>query len=286
MPRAHVFLVIGIVTIMDAIIIILLMFAGAYGAASLPFWLPVDDSTNNLLQGLSGGLMLSSVLAVVIPEGFALWFGHDHDGHRDGHDHQGDLGDELSFAYTGLALVVGYLVMVAFDRLNKNRGGACCGQEDGTGSSKAPESAIAGLIIHCVADGIAMGSAFSSGSTSTTLILGAAMVLHKAPMAFGLSSFLISCKWSWQRSQETIVWFSSAAPLSTMGTYVLLSLFRGVLGEKGVALAMLFSGGTFLHAATAHILPSVLSRPVSRGDAVAMVIGSVMPILMSMGHHH
>lgn len=254
MPRAHVFLVIGIVTIMDAIIIILLMFAGAYGAASLPFWLPVDDSTNNLLQGLSGGLMLSSVLAVVIPEGFALWFGHDHDGHRDGHDHQGDLGDELSFAYTGLALVVGYLVMVAFDRLNKNRGGACCGQEDGTGSSKAPESAIAGLIIHCVADGIAMGSAFSSGSTSTTLILGAAMVLHKAPMAFGLSSFLISCKWSWQRSQETIVWFSSAAPLSTMLTYVLLSLFRG--GARG-------EGGGISNAIQWRDIPACRDRPHS-----------------------
>jgi len=277
--------------IMDAIIIIVLMFLGAYGAASLPFWLPVDDSTTNLLQSLSGGLMLSSVLAVVVPEGFALWFGHDHDGGHDGHAQHDDHEDELSFAYTGLALVVGYLVMVAFDRLNKHRGGACCGQEEGhssTGSngSKSPESAIAGLIIHCLADGIAMGSAFVSGSTSTTLILGAAMVLHKAPMAFGLSSFLISCKWSWQRSQETIVWFSCAAPLSTMATYVLLSMFKGALGEKGVALAMLFSGGTFLHAATSHILPSVLSRSMSRGDAVAMVVGSVMPILMSIGHHH
>ena len=71
-----------------------------------------------------------------------------------------------------------------------------------------------------------------------------------------------------------------------MVTYILLSMFRGAVGEKGVALAMLFSGGTFLHAATSHILPSVLARPMSRGDAVAMGIGSFMPILMSIGHHH
>ena len=37
---------------MDAIIIIILMFLGAYGAANVPFWLPVDDSKSNLLQGL------------------------------------------------------------------------------------------------------------------------------------------------------------------------------------------------------------------------------------------
>lgn len=232
--------------------------------------------------------MLSSVLAVVIPEGFGLWFGHDHHGHE---ALQGAHDDELSLAYTGLAMVVGYLVMVAFDRLNRHKGGACCGHDEdhsttSNSGSKSPESAIAGLIVHCVADGIAMGSAFVSGSTSTTLILGAAMVLHKAPMAFGLSSYLISCKWTWQRSQETIVWFSAAAPLSTMATYILLSMFRGALGEKGVALAMLFSGGTFLFAATQHILPGVLSRRLSRDDWIALSIGSVLPIVMSLGHHH
>ena len=293
---------------MDAIIIIALMFFGAYGAACLPFFFSVDESSSkaNLLSALSGGLMLSSVLAVVIPEGFALWFGHDHGDHDHDHDHDAHethdhAGDELPFAYTGLALVVGYLVMVAFDRLNMKAGHDCCGGHNGhnghdehaskeasskEGASKSPESAIAGLLVHCVADGIAMGSAFVSGNTATTLILGFAMVAHKAPMAFGLSSFLMSCKWSWQRSQETIVWFSAAAPLSTMATYVVLSMFRGALGDKGVALAMLFSGGTFLHASTSHILPGVLSRRLQRNDAVALGVGSVLPILMSLGHHH
>ena len=302
---------------MDSLIIIGLMFAGAYGAACLPFFFPIDESSKTTLKlsVLSGGLMLSSVLAVVIPEGFALWFGHDHgDGHGDDHgDDHGDVqGDghehhehhELSFAYTGLALVVGYLVMVAFDQFNAKTGHDCCSGHTHahslgsnnehaskevpkeTTSSKSPDSAIAGLLVHCVADGIAMGSAFVSGNTSTTLILGAAMVLHKAPMAFGLSSYLISCKWTWQRSQETIVWFSSAAPLSTMATYIVLSMFRGALGEKGVALAMLFSGGTFLHAATSHILPGVLSRRLQREDAVILGIGSILPILMSLGHNH
>lgn len=72
---------------------------------------------------------------------------------------------------------------------------------------------------------------------------------------------------------------------------------------KTTGIAMLFSAGTFLYVATVHVLPEVTSthkkqtnaddtvvihehrgfRPV---DLVAIVTGSVLPVLLSLGHEH
>ena len=53
-----------------------------------------------------------------------------------------------------------------------------------------------------MADGLAMGVAALSGNARLSALIGAAMVLHKAPMGFGLGTYLMSCKWPWQRAQR------------------------------------------------------------------------------------
>jgi zinc transporter 9 len=150
-----------------------------------------------------------------------------------------------------------------------------------------PERAITGLLIHCCADGLAMGSAFMSGNTSLSLVLGTAMVLHKAPMAFGLSSYLMSCRWTWARAQKTLLVFSATAPVATIMTFGLLNILPFMSGEKSVALAILFSGGTFLYASTMHILPEVSSKgKMGKNETVAVAAGCLLPVLLSWGHHH
>ena len=119
------------------------------------------------------------------------------------------------------------------------------------------------------------------------------MVLHKAPMAFGLSAYLISAGWSWQRSQRTLLAFSAAAPLASVATYCLLGSLTFLTSHAAVALCIIFSGGTFLYAATMHILPEVLgsggghgSGRLSSAQLLAVTAGSLLPVALSWGHHH
>lgn len=132
-----------------------------------------------------------------------------------------------------------------------------------------------------------MGSAFVSGDASLSLMLGIAMILHKAPMAFGLSSYLISCKWNWKQAQGTLLVFSAMAPASTVVTLFLLQWIPWFAGQQAVSLAVLFSGGTFLYAATMHILPEVSSRgKMGRNEMIAIVAGAFLPVILGFGHHH
>ncbi|KAI8104254.1 hypothetical protein M9434_002814 [Picochlorum sp. BPE23] len=266
---------------MQFTITLLLMFFGAYGAAYIPFAWDVSDKQINIISSLGGGLMIGSCLAVVVPEGFASFSGH--------HDHHDSDVGEIPEGFAGIALVVGFLGMYLLDQMQADHPHGCCahrksGDEEEKVPQRRPEKAITGLLIHCIADGVAMGSAFLSGNSSVTLILGTAMVLHKAPMAFGLSSFLISSGWTWERSASTLLLFSSMAPAATVVTYIALQILPLFGGEQSIALAILFSGGTFLHAATMHILPEVtIGRNL---DLLFLSIGALAPPLLSWGHSH
>ena len=52
----------------------------------------------------------------------------------------------------------------------------------------------------------------------------------------------------------------------------------------GTGSAMLFSAGTFLYVATVHVLPEV--GKLDRRKTALMVLGSVLPLIMSLGHSH
>jgi zinc transporter 9 len=155
-------------------------------------------------------------------------------------------------------------------------------------ASKSPDRAITGLLVHCAADGLAMGSAFLSENPSLGLLVGLAMVIHKAPMAFGLSAYLQSCHWSWSKAQKTLILFSAAAPASTMVTYTILSMVPIFNSGTATSMAILFSGGTFLQAATMHILPDALTHESMSMEVLgAFTLGCFFPSFLSyIGHHH
>ena len=52
----------------------------------------------------------------------------------------------------------------------------------------------------------------------------------------------------------------------------------------GTGSAMLFSAGTFLYVATMHVLPEV--GVLDRKKLCLMVIGSILPLILSLGHSH
>ena len=69
-------------------------------------------------------------------------------------------------------------------------------------------------------------------------------------------------------------------------------------------MAMLFSAGTFLYVATVHILPELACMGTTRTtladgtvllrqtkgfsniELLIMIVGAVMPLFLSLGHHH
>lgn len=108
-----------------------------------------------------------------------------------------------------------------------------------------------GLVIHAAADGIAMGASASSSNTKLGFIIFIAIMVHKAPAAFGLTSVLLKQGLSKRAARGHLIIFSLAAPFGALGTWMLVSILGGnhMEGERGqwwTGMLLLFSAGTFL----------------------------------------
>ncbi|BGO91284.1 hypothetical protein NBRC10512_007021 [Rhodotorula toruloides] len=181
-------------------------------------------------------------------------------------------------------------------------------------------STVIGLLAHSIADGVSLGasslptSASSVGdspssSSSLQLIVFVAIMLHKAPTAFALSSILSSSPATSRAFvRRALILFSLAAPLGALATYTLLSLLSNhAAGSTSTGwwtgLALVFSGGTFLFVAT-HVVreqekkheraegePGGMSDEERIGDkarVVLVVAGMVTPAILGriVGHGH
>uniref|UniRef100_A0AAY5F3F9 Zinc transporter ZIP9 n=1 Tax=Electrophorus electricus TaxID=8005 RepID=A0AAY5F3F9_ELEEL len=152
------------------------------------------------------------------------------------------------------------------------------------------------------ADGVALGAAVASSQVSVQVIVFFAVILHKAPAAFGLVSFLMYAGLERSTVQKHLLGFSMAAPLLAVSTYFLLSTggssqYR--LSATGIG--MLVSAGTFLYVATVHVLPEIYSRGQQRTthfhhhagvglsqqgglglmESVFLVTGAGLPVLLA-----
>lgn len=91
------------------------------------------------------------------------------------------------------------------------------------------------------------------------LIVFLAIMLHKAPAAFGLVTFLMHEGVSRKQIRRNLLLFALAAPVLAIVTFFLLgNEQRAQLDSgNGTGLAMLFSAGTFLYVSTVHVLPEL-----------------------------
>ncbi|KAL6716900.1 hypothetical protein ACLMJK_004812 [Lecanora helva] len=114
-------------------------------------------------------------------------------------------------------------------------------------------STTLGLCIHSAADGIALGASSTSSSTaSLSLIIFVAIMVHKAPAAFGLTSVLLKQGLGKRGARAHLVFFSLAAPAGAVGTWLLVRALGGGGSAEPASMKwwtgvlLLFSGGTFL----------------------------------------
>ncbi len=152
-----------------------------------------------------------------------------------------------------------------------------------------------GLVVHSAADGIALGAAGATSKSDVELIVFLAIMLHKAPAAFGLVSFLLHEGLDRNKVRKHLSAFALAAPLMAIFTFIVLksassqqSLSNSSSNSTG--LCMLFSGGTFLYVSTVHVLPEVQSHNDDRqfqfGEMLSFSVGALIPLVLSIGHSH
>jgi zinc transporter 9 len=134
------------------------------------------------------------------------------------------------------------------------------GRDLSQGRSARANPITLGLVIHSLADGLALGAS-SSGSSGggsggggirdnpLMLIVFFALLIHKAPTSLALSSALLPLLPRPQIRLHIAV-FAAATPIGALLAYLLLSLFASQDGDKWGGIALAFSGGTFLYVAT------------------------------------
>ncbi|KAJ1974969.1 hypothetical protein H4R35_003366 [Dimargaris xerosporica] len=182
-------------------------------------------------------------------------------------------------------------------------------------------AATIGMLVHAAADGMALGAATATAvaeashdhdhgdeANRMSTVIFLAILLHKAPEAFGLCMRLLQERHSKRAIAQTLCLFSAAAPilaLATYGTASLVQLARSS-GDRLLqytAILLLFSAGTFLYVATIHALPEAMAdsdhrlqqpnaTPVSQfrkqrlQKLAILLVGTFLPALITFGHHH
>lgn len=195
--------------------------------------------------------------------------------------------------------------MMLVDQISTRRNAGITSQSDRN------STATIGLVVHAAADGIALGAAATTSHQDVEMIVFLAIMLHKAPAAFGLVSFLLHEGIDRNRIRKHLAIFSLSAPLLTLLT------FFGIGQEQketlnsvnATGIAMLFSAGTFLYVATVHVLPELtsintgqpaythLEQPaiiqspkgysgLKNVELLILITGALLPLLLTMGHHH
>ncbi|XP_040286491.1 zinc transporter ZIP9-like [Bufo bufo] len=296
---------------MDGLLVVFLislgMFLGCFLLGLIPLVVKLSEQKLQFVSVLGAGLLCGTALAIIIPEGIELL-----DGSSKGsavkcvnvnltaaaEEEVAEVSSVPPHFFIGVFLVTGFVLMFIVDQI----GSYCSYHDPRTGMSAGTSiTATLGLVIHAAADGVALGAAVASSQVSVQVIVFFAVILHKAPAAFGLVSFLMHAGLEKKQIQKHLLAFSIAAPLLTITTYLILSMTGGSLQHRLSATGngMLFSAGTFLYVATVHVLPEISGRghhqhqgaseyrPQGLGllESMTLVVGAFLPVLLSLGLH-
>ncbi|KAM5345487.1 hypothetical protein ACJ41O_011349 [Fusarium nematophilum] len=259
-------------------------------------------------------------------------------GHEAEHDHE----HAVPTFEIGFSLILGFLLMFLIDRLprhatdslqsapqtrhisldNLTGDSASVDEEaDGFLGSLTPTprrarslATTTGLVIHAAADGIAMGASSTTSDMKLGFIIFAAIMIHKAPAAFGLTSLLLKQGLSKRAARGHLIVFSLAAPFGAITTWLIITLLGGskVEGDHWwTGMLLLFSGGTFLyvamnamqedsgahghghahdHGLNGYAEGNAQTQRKPKGpqmrDTLATIGGMLVPLLTQFGHHH
>lgn len=244
----------------------------------------MSASQLRLISSVGIGVLVGTALTVIIPEGIeaitsATTALHAHKRREEAAPEHGNKEAEVPTFYVGLSLITGFILMFLIERLpqiashnlqpapqprqislsNLGNSGMSGDEEESEGflgsltpSPKQSRSlaTTTGLVIHAAADGIALGASVSSSDTKLGFIVFLALMIHKAPAAFGLTTLLLKQGLSKRAARGHLIVFSLSSPVGAWATYLLVHLLGGSgggpLSHWWTGMLLLFSGGTFL----------------------------------------
>jgi zinc transporter 9 len=296
------------------------MFFGCYTAGSIPLLFSLSEKALRKFTVLGAGLLVGTALIVIIPEGIeALFSGstpgqphHSHKGSEQDVIVPGTLQEQpkqndnkekeplklledgwfeanekgiLQFLL-GFSLVLGFVFMLVIDQLSETHSHSATD----TNTKRGGMTATIGLVVHAAADGLALGAAAGLSKTEVEMIIFLAIMLHKAPAAFGFVSFLIHEGYDKRRARWHLLLFSSAAPVFAFISYFGLVRVMYISPIPFTGVTMLFSAGTFLYVATVHVLNDIThsssSSKLSRSEIIILVSGAFLPLVFNFIHSH
>ncbi|KAG8531442.1 uncharacterized protein KY384_003071 [Bacidia gigantensis] len=197
-------------------------------------------------------------------------------------------------AWIGLSLILGFILMYLLDTLPlfdpkpaarpHSNIYSLSDLSSSPVSTPAPPlrslSTTLGLCIHAAADGIALGASSSSASTSSlSLIIFVAIMVHKAPAAFGLTSVLLKQGLGKRGARAHLVVFSLAAPAGALATWILVKVLSGGWESEPAVMKWWTGAGS--------------ARQQRKGKeskspklVLAAVGGMLLPLITQIGHAH
>ncbi|OCB89906.1 Zinc/iron permease [Sanghuangporus baumii] len=186
------------------------------------------------------------------------------------------------------------------------------GVREGNGSAEVPDkkrafSMTLGLVIHSLADGLALGASAlprkgdgdseATQNTQLSLVVFLAIIIHKAPTALALSMSLLSSLTP-SECRKHLAAFSAATPIGALVVFAILNILGGDIEGEWTGIALLLSGGTFLYVAT--VLAPVSKPESSRSSTSSstemderlriglILLGMFIPLLIALftAHEH
>uniref|UniRef100_T1JMB8 Zinc transporter ZIP9 n=1 Tax=Strigamia maritima TaxID=126957 RepID=T1JMB8_STRMM len=289
------------------ILLSLAMLVGCYVFGIIPLICNLSEEKLQITSVLGAGLLVGTALAVIIPEGVNTLYStqrvsnvaeqkgaHVASNLTQAHVHS-NLHNQI-----GMALVLGFVFMLIVDQIGGGHGRSQ-DAESGIGKDRTKITATLGLVVHAAADGVALGAAATTSHTDVEMIVFIAIMLHKAPAAFGLVTFLLHAGLDRSRIKRHLLIFALSAPVLAIVTYFGISQERKetLSTMNATGFAMLFSAGTFLYVATVHVLPEIILRSQHHGstssdssktfqkkELFTLILGATAPLLLAIGHHH
>lgn len=253
------------------------------------------------MTGIAAGLLLASALLVVIPEGFHTASGvhtdhevsadedhadedHEEEEHEDDdHGEEEHEGETDAFVYDpavlGLTILAGFSAMLLLEgfgvghAVHEEHHSHAEGHGHGHVHHPSSMSVLAvGLSAHAAADGFAIGAAAATGETAFSVLVALAVILHRIPAAFSLGMFALHETTNTHAAVRGLFAFSVATPLTMLVSYLLLDGASTGL----VAIALLFSAGTFLYVATVDTLPAIHNPENGRRSVRNVLLGALL----------
>lgn len=281
----------------------IIIFFASVGFGNVLLHFHLTDSVITKLSLMGTGLLISSALTIIVPEGSEMIYAGSN---TDISAIEKDSVEHSAVHYIGIAIILGFITMFLIDQIvarpKADTGASAYIAVDNLQEMYEPRSNSAGLnlasvrndyadtfglCVHSLADGIALGSSVQA-SAKTSIIVFIAIVVHKGPAAFGLVSLLLSRSVPRRTIQYHLLLFSISAPVGALVSYAIVQKLGLSYSEVQITdfsgLFLLFSGGTFLYVAVSH-LPH---RSLQSYECLSVLGGLFLPVMVSrlIGHGH